>query len=174
MLCTANQCRSPMAAALLRKHLAAEGIDAQVASAGFLEGGRPAASRAVEVLAARGVDIASHRSRRISAEDVRRADLVIGMTAAHVRDAVVEFNSPLARTFGFRELIRRAATAGPRLAGEDVMEWLDRVGERRRASQLVGTTDDDIPDPIGEPIKAYEATASELDELTAQLAAFLR
>src|SRR5262245_35696554 len=158
-----------MAAALLRRHLAAEGVDAQVSSAGFLDGGRPAASRAVEVLAARGVDIASHRSQRITAEGVRRADLVIGMTAAHVRDAVIEFNSPLACTFRFRELMRRATTAGPRLVGEDLTEWLARVGAHRRASQLVGTTDEDIPDPIGEPIKAFEATASELDELTAQL-----
>jgi protein-tyrosine phosphatase len=163
-----------MAAGLLRRHLAAEEIDAQVTSAGFLEGGRPAASRAVDVLAARGIDIASHRSRRLTAEDVRSADLVIGMTAAHVRDAVIDYTSPLARTFGFRELIRRATAVGPRLVGEDLSEWLERVGGHRRASQLVGTTDDDIPDPIGEPIKAYEATASELDELTAQLAAFLR
>jgi protein-tyrosine-phosphatase len=163
-----------MAAALLRRHLAAEGIDAQVTSAGFLEGGRPAASRAVEVLAARGLDISSHRSHRLTAEDVRRADLVVGMTAAHVRDAVIEYNSPLAHTFGFRELIRRATAAGRRLAGEDLTEWLARVGERRRASQLVGTTDDDIPDPIGAPIKVYETTASELDDLTQRLAAFLR
>jgi protein-tyrosine-phosphatase len=163
-----------MAAALLRRHLAAEGIDAHVASAGFLDDGRPAASRAVEVLAARGLDISSHRSHRITPEAVRRADLVIGMTAAHVRDSVVEYNSPLARTFGFRELIRRATAAGPRLAGEGLTEWLDRVGEHRRASQLVGATDEDIPDPIGEPIKVYEATASELDDLSQRLAALLR
>jgi protein-tyrosine-phosphatase len=154
--------------------LAIEGIDAHVASAGFLDDGRPAASRAVEVLAARGLDISSHRSHHITAEDIRRADLVIGMTTAHVRDAVIEFNSPLARTFGFRELIRRATAAGPRLEGEDLTEWLDRVGEHRRASQLVGSTDEDIPDPIGEPIKVYETTATELDDLSQRLAAFLR
>ena len=41
LLCTANQCRSPMAEVLLRHHLAAAGIEATVSSAGLYEGGAP-------------------------------------------------------------------------------------------------------------------------------------
>jgi protein-tyrosine-phosphatase len=163
-----------MAAALLRQHLAATGTKARVASAGFLDEGRPAAPRAVAVLASRGLDIAGHRSRRVTAEDVRRADLVIGMTSTHVRDAVLEFKSTLDHTFRFRELLRRATATGGRAGTETVATWLARVGEHRRARELVGTTDDDIPDPIGAPMKEYERTASELDDLARRLAAFLR
>ena len=58
LLCTANQCRSPMAEALLR----ARRPMLEVQSAGRLPGGVPASPTAVQVVAERGLDLSKHVS----------------------------------------------------------------------------------------------------------------
>jgi protein-tyrosine-phosphatase len=92
-VCTGNTCRSPMAAAIFRSLLAErlgcqpEEIEAhgiQVASAGLAAwGGSPASDQAVEVLAAEGIDLASHSSQPLTERLVRQADLIWTMTGAH-------------------------------------------------------------------------------------------
>ena len=58
VLCTANVCRSPMAAALLARRLSELGVTARVRSAGMLRGGDPPLPEAVSVMAGYGIDIA--------------------------------------------------------------------------------------------------------------------
>jgi len=86
MVCTGNICRSPMAAGLLRQRLASVGLDGRykVRSAGTwaLED-RPASEYAVEVMAARGVDIADHRAHSITSVDVAEAELILVMSREH-------------------------------------------------------------------------------------------
>ena len=60
LVCTANQCRSPMAEGLLRRLFVRAGVGAQVGSAGLLPGGAPATANAVATMAARGIDISGH------------------------------------------------------------------------------------------------------------------
>src|SRR5262245_18808678 len=79
LVCTANQCRSPMAEGLLRRSLAQAGVVAMVHSAGLLPGGVGATPDAIATVGDRGVDISGHVSRRLDADMVRDADLVIGM-----------------------------------------------------------------------------------------------
>jgi protein-tyrosine phosphatase len=58
--CTANICRSPMAAAILRRRIADLGLEDQitVSSAGvWAEEGRDASANAVTTLADRGMDL---------------------------------------------------------------------------------------------------------------------
>jgi protein-tyrosine phosphatase len=98
-VCSGNTCRSPMADHLARKLWAdALGIaparllefGGLVQSAGTSAAPRLRASdEAVELLAERGIDLASHRSRTLDAGLVRNADQIFAMTAAHAR-AVVE------------------------------------------------------------------------------------
>ncbi|MEZ5167428.1 MAG: hypothetical protein R2695_13410 [Acidimicrobiales bacterium] len=65
-VCTGNTCRSPMAEALLRAHLGALGVPAEVSSAGTLGWGDRGPSRhAVAVMGELGLDISAHVSRRI-------------------------------------------------------------------------------------------------------------
>ncbi|HEY4409793.1 MAG TPA: low molecular weight phosphotyrosine protein phosphatase, partial [Acidimicrobiia bacterium] len=59
-MCTANQCRSPMAEALLSRRLA--GADVRSAAAAG-RAGIPASAGAVQSMAALGLDIGGHRSR---------------------------------------------------------------------------------------------------------------
>ena len=168
LLCTANQCRSPMAAALLQHHLAPSVSDVRVTSAGLYPGGRPATPHACAVMAARGLDLTDHRSHRLDRTMLDGIDLVIAMTREHVREVTVIDRAALARTFTLRELARTAQGAGRRGIDESMGDWLARVGEGRQPEALVGIGYDDaydIADPVGRGRADYEDTADELDNL---------
>ncbi|NLD58550.1 MAG: low molecular weight phosphatase family protein [Clostridiales bacterium] len=78
-VCTGNTCRSPMAAAFLKRALP----DREVSSAGLhASPGQPATPEAVQVMRERGIDISGHRSRPFSCGMADGAVLV-ALTAAH-------------------------------------------------------------------------------------------
>src|ERR1700749_1698014 len=122
VLCSANQCRSPMASALLTRWLPPPlpaPVSAAVRSAGLFDEGRlqegePPPPEAVSALAGYGLDISGHRSHRVTAADLRRSDLVLGMSRAHVRHAVVMVPEVWSRAFTLKELLRRGVETGPR------------------------------------------------------------
>jgi protein-tyrosine-phosphatase len=53
-----------------------------VASAGFIQPGRPCPDAAVAVAAARGFDLSTHRSHLLATPDVSGADLILVMSSA--------------------------------------------------------------------------------------------
>ena len=90
IVCTANQCRSPMAEIVLRQRLDAAGLGDEVLvdSSGISdeEHGNPVDRRARAVLRAHGYDGGDgHRARRVRAEDLTARDLVLPMTSVHAR-----------------------------------------------------------------------------------------
>jgi protein-tyrosine phosphatase len=168
-VCTGNICRSPMAEGLLRHRLS--GVDARVHSAGLLFDDHPASEHAVDVLADVGVDIAPHRSRQLLAEFVEDADVVLGMTREHVREAVVLVPNALAKTFTLKELVRRGERVGPRRDAEPLADWLGRAGAGRKRTDVLGSSaHDDVADPIGMSRVFYEQTRAELSDLVDRLA----
>ncbi len=113
-----------------------------------------------------GLDVTAHRSRVVSEADVAMAGLVVGLARAHVRLAVAVVPEAWPRCFTFKELVRRGESAGPRVAGEPLADWLSRVQEGRSRSALLGDAPvDDVADPIGGPPPAYAETAAILDHL---------
>jgi len=92
-VCTGNSCRSPIAAALCRealaKHLRVEESDLEamgyeVVSAGTATaGGGRASESALAAAADAGLDISGHRSQRLTAEMLERADRVYAMNKHH-------------------------------------------------------------------------------------------
>jgi protein-tyrosine phosphatase len=180
LLCSANQCRSPMAGALLTRWLAPTpqrvAVVAAVRSAGLLDEGllqegAPPPPEAVSALASYGLDISEHRSHRVTAADLSGAELVLGMSRAHVRHAVVIAPEIWPRAFTLKELLRRGTETGPRRPGEPVADWLARVHEGRERAALLGDSPaDDVADPIGGPPQAYTNTAALLNELMGRLA----
>jgi protein-tyrosine phosphatase len=88
-----------MAEVLLRRHLEQAGVDATVSSAGLLRGGVAATDHGVAAMADRGLDLSRHASRRIDADMLERADLVIAMARQHVREAAVLVPGVLSKTF---------------------------------------------------------------------------
>lgn len=172
LLCTANQCRSPMAEVLLRHHLESAGVVATVSSAGLLRGGRPATRNGVAVMADRGLDLGGHRSRKLGVALVRGADLIIGMGREHVREVAILDPGAIDRCYTLKELVSVAGVKGARRFDEPLGDWLTRLAVGRRLGDLAGLAHDDmydIEDPIGRGLQDYEATAAELDGLLARL-----
>jgi protein-tyrosine phosphatase len=171
MLCTANVCRSPMAAALLARRLATLGVTVPVRSAGMIGGGDPPLPEAVSVMASYGIEIASHRSRIVCAADLAPASLVLAMTREHLRHAAITAPGAWPRAFTLKELIRRGEQVGPRPPGEPFSGWLSRAHAGRTRTSLLGNSpDDDVADPAGGPPRAYADTAGLLDRLVTRLA----
>ena len=132
-VCTGNLCRSPIAAGLLRKALAARGHEVWVSSMGVhAEDGRPAHEFAVAACAALGVDISGHRSRGLVPQELAEAALVLVMEDAQ------------------REYLTNVL---PHLKG--------RVGLLGAYPQRGGRKHD-IADPMGRKRGAFDALAREL------------
>ncbi len=90
-VCTGNICRSPMAEIILRKFFQDRGLDedqVRVESSGVSdeEFGNPIDRRAQKVLRERGYEVpADHFAHRITREEAEDADLLLPMTADHMR-----------------------------------------------------------------------------------------
>ncbi|MFQ5888783.1 MAG: low molecular weight protein arginine phosphatase [Gemmatimonadota bacterium] len=89
-VCTGNTCRSPLAEWIALTEAKRRGWHhLEVRSAGTLAGAGYAASRTAELVAQeRGVDVAEHRSRPLTAAGVGWADLVVGMSPGHLQAAL--------------------------------------------------------------------------------------
>src|SRR5579872_4027697 len=141
-----------MAQGFLQGLATRRGLELAVASAGTMSGIRPVSANALEVMGEDGLQMRDHRSRELVAEELREVDLVLCMEREHVRRAVVLEPSAWAKTFTLKELVRRGEAAGPRLKGETVETWLERVGGSRRREELFGSSDeDDVADPVDAP-----------------------
>ncbi len=146
MVCTANICRSPMAAALLRHALAAQPEPLRsipVVSAGVAaRGGEPATEHSVTALRKVGLDLSRHLSRPVSPDLLDRALVVLVMTESH-RDVLTARGGRAGRIHLFREFL--PASEG----------W-------------------EIPDPFGGPLSDYEAARDEMVAALPSLLAHLR
>jgi protein-tyrosine phosphatase len=166
VVCHANVCRSPMAAALLGARLSAIGVDATVSSAGLLRPGQPAAAHGIAVMRARGLDLNAHRSAQISPALVAGADVVLTMEREQLREVVLASPPSFPHCYTLKEIVRRGEDVGPREREEPMEEWLARVHAGRQTSMLLGRdAHDDVEDPMGGTRADFERTALELDEL---------
>jgi protein-tyrosine phosphatase len=170
VLCTANVCRSPMAAALLARRLAAFGMAVPVRSAGMISSGDPPHPEVISVMASYGIEISSHRSRVVCAADLASASLVLAMARDNLRHAAITEPGAWTRAFTLKELVRRGEQIGPRPPAEPFSRWLSRVHAGRERTSLLGDSlDDDVADPAGGPLRAYADTAGLLDRLVTRL-----
>jgi len=135
-VCSANQCRSPMAEALFIQYLTEEGIPQGkwlVASAGcWAYPGFPATNNAVETVEKLGCNLSSHSSQAVSDNLLKDFSLVLCMESEHIKFIKKKFPDFSDNVYLFSEMI-----------GKDF----------------------DIDDPIGGPLKDYEETASLLKEI---------
>ena len=124
-----------------------------------------------EVARGLGVDLTAHRGRQLDPEEVAEASLVVGMTRAHVRETSLSVPGAFPKTFTLREIVRCAGQRGGRRSDETIGEWVMRLGDGRRAADLLGASpDDDVADPYGGPRRGYVEMAATLDRLLTALA----
>jgi protein-tyrosine-phosphatase len=159
-VCTGNQFRSPLAAAVFERE--AEG-SVRVSSCGISAfDGSPAFAEAVDLLGRLSVDLSHHRSRGLS--DLREADLVIGFERRHVEHAVVDADAPRARTFTLPQAVE-LLEAAPRNGSPR-----KRIDGLQPGSVLEAP---EVEDPIGLPRRRQEAIVAEIEDLARRLAAAL-
>jgi len=89
VVCHGNICRSPIAAALLARELAPLGIAVQ--SAGLIGFQRPVPPEALGAAERHSVDLSAHRSRLVTVDLVRAADLIVVMEASQRRHLCERF-----------------------------------------------------------------------------------
>ncbi len=83
-VCTGNTCRSPMAAALLRREADRLKLPLSASSAGLAAfPGDPASGNAVRVMGEWGVDLSAHRARAVTPYLLDESDYVICMSESH-------------------------------------------------------------------------------------------
>ena len=143
-VCTGNTCRSPMAEGLFRTAAVAEGFT--VSSAGVAAyGAGGVSSETLEILAARGIDLAGFGSRMVDDEIVGQASHVFCMTRDHLGSL-------------------EGLYPGQRDKFHLVCDFSEIEGEVGR----------DVPDPIGGGMQAYEEVATCLDQAIEGILGFLR
>jgi len=146
-VCTANICRSPMAAALLQHALAAQPAplrSLKVISAGVAaRRGTPVSENSVLALKKVGIDVSGHRAQPLTQELLDEAFAVLCMTESHRAMIQVQAEPVPRNLFLFREF-------------------------------LTGNVDQEIADPYGGPLKIYEASRDEMVEAIPALVAHLK
>ena len=147
VVCTANICRSPMAAGLLHHALTAQPEplrSVRVVSAGVAaRKGERVSENSVVALRKVGIDISDHSSRPITQEMLNQAAAIICMTESHRAMIQLQAEPPPKHIYLFREFMPQEA-------------------------------DKEIPDPYGGPLKVYELARDEMVEAIPSLLEFLK
>jgi protein-tyrosine-phosphatase len=142
-----------------------------VASAGLISEGAKCPPEVFAVMEPLGYDLSDHRSRLVGVADLDGAGVIIGMTRQHSIDLSLMAPASRLRTFTLWELVRMGESFGRRLPGESLDDWVARVGsDRPRSSALNLPLEEDIPDPIGKPLRAFSDTRDVLLRLAKRLA----
>ncbi len=160
-LCTGNAARSVIAGAALSQHLPS----AVIATAGtFVVEGQPMSVRTRAALASVGLAAPEHRSRQAVEDELRGADVIVGLAQEHVEWVRRELPSLAARTGTLRRLCRDLRAGPESLA--------DRVADLHL--DLIDLEDwEEVVDPGGGETPEFERCARDIVALVPVLAAAL-
>jgi protein-tyrosine phosphatase len=166
-VCTGNLYRSPIAERLLAARLGPRACGFAIGSAGTRAlPGTVLTGPTALVIGELGGSAEEFASRRLTAELVAAADLVLGLAREH-REAVVRLRpAALRRCFTLEEFVRLAdgSDGGPRAA-------VVRAAAARGAT--APAHDEDIADPDGRPVEELRHCAERIDRAVRGLAAIL-
>jgi len=174
VICTGNICRSPIAEGFLRdalqRRFAQRAPEVSSAGTSGLEGSG-AMPESVQAAAESGVDISGHVARRLTPAMADAPDLLLCMASEH-RHMLADGSDRDDRTFTLKELVRLVETLpapAPDAGPDDLPERIGAASAARRAGAVPPSPDDDIADPLGQPLAAYRAIAWELETWTDRL-----
>jgi protein-tyrosine phosphatase len=160
ILCTANRCRSPLAAAIGERQAA--GLPITFESAGLIAGGHPVPKVGLRVARELTLDLGSHVSRQLDLAKMPEADVVLTMTREQARETVAALPELWPRVFTLKQF-SRWLPEHPRPADVRMAPWLAQAAAGRSRSELIGSSnDDDVFDPLNSPARAWRVVAEEL------------
>lgn len=172
-VCTHNRTRSVMTAAMLQSALdhGLGGGAALVRSAGFGPPDMPPIDDAVSAMDKRGLDVSGHRSRRVTAEIVAGADLVLAAERDHVVQIATMERSVFARTMTLPEFLE-LASAAPRGTG-GLAEWAGSLTADRTPGDYLRADVPEIFDPTGSAPRIFDASVQEMEGWCNEAARFI-
>ncbi|WBO64904.1 low molecular weight phosphatase family protein [Streptomyces camelliae] len=170
-VCTGNMYRSPIAERLLPLHLGPAADGFRIGSAGTMaRPGTPMSPDSVTMIEGLGGQASGFATRRLSAELIGSADLVLGLAREHREAAVQLLPTALRRCFTLEEFVRltreRSVVNGPRAAVAQAA-----VARGRTSPAAPGA--DDIEDPDGRPLAELRDCAARIDQALRHVAAAL-
>jgi protein-tyrosine-phosphatase len=170
-VCTGNLCRSPAAEWFLSQRLSALGPNGVTVESAGTMGTISKVPPDLQVEGAPyGLDLSDHIPRKVDGEAIARADVVVGMERAHLREIVLAYPPSFTKTFTLRDIVRRGREKGQRGRHQSFADWLDHLGEGRRHVELLGASlMDDISDPMGGTAEEFREMLMELATLTRTL-----
>ncbi|QDP95183.1 low molecular weight phosphatase family protein [Microlunatus elymi] len=180
LICTANQCRSPMAEFLLRDVVARRGLDWRVGSAGtHARPGRGMDEKASRLLHSRGIDVGDWCSRRVERWMLENSQLILTATREHRTMIVGSRPDLMARTFPLLQFAALAEVAHanalvprPRhLTGTSSLDGtslLEAVKSAQGQTQIQ-PDDVDLADPVGRSYRRFRACAEVIDRAIRQM-----
>lgn len=159
-VCTANECRSPFAAAIATR--LAAGLPIRFDSAGIDTRRRPVGRVGLEHARESGFDLTQHVSTQVRADHLADYDLVLALSREHARELLSLDPSIRPRLFTIKQFARWIEV-NPRPRRAALGPWLDVVAADRPRAELLGaSSDDDVADPVDRPIGDWRRMSAEL------------
>ncbi|PFG30434.1 Wzz/FepE/Etk N-terminal domain-containing protein [Paramicrobacterium agarici] len=170
VVCTANESRSPFAAAMLRAKTRGSALD--IDSAGTEATGRGASQTAALHAAAAGLDLSSHTSTQVDPASLTEYDLILTLTREHARTLLASTSDIAPRLFTVRQFAQWI-DGHERPSGVSLGSWLDDESDQSALDFLGDNPEDDIDDPTGRTASRWKTMIALLDEALADIASGL-
>jgi protein-tyrosine-phosphatase len=171
LVCLANTCRSPAAAALLAR---STGASVEILARGLQDGPDVLPAALERALADVDLEVARPVGVALAREEARAADLCLFMERRLLREVVVVDRRIWPACFTVREFARRALDQPPG-DEETFAQWRAILHAGRTSEELLGADErDDVADPgLDARVEAYATMIATLADVTARVAPFL-